>query len=260
GEAIRLDPNLGPIFADRYDEAIRLDPKNSATYGSRAATWGNKGDFDKAIADFDEAIRLDPKNWEAYIGRGHAWFAESEFDKALADYDEAIRLNPKNWEAYAGRGNAWWFKSEFDKALADYEEAIRLNPDNSVAYIGRGSALNSKGEYEKALADFDEAIRLDSESSSALNNRALLRATCPDAKFRDGAKAIEDATKGCELTDWKDPYCLDSLAAAYAEAGQFDKAVEWQEKAVELAPDDDDFETRLKLYQEGKPYREEPKK
>jgi len=64
----------------------------------------------------------------------------------------------------------------------------------------------------------------------------------------------------CELTDWNDADYLDTLAAAYAESGQFDKAVESQEKAIELAPDDEkaDFETRLKLYQEGKPYREEP--
>jgi tetratricopeptide (TPR) repeat protein len=63
------------------------------------------------------------------------------------------------------------------------------------------------------------------------------------------------------LRDWKDFAILDTIAAAYAEAGKFDKAVEWQEKAIKLAPDDqkEDFGTRLKLYQEGKPYREEPK-
>ena len=92
----------------------------------------------------------------------------------------------------------------------------------------------------------------------ALNGRAWLRATCPDETYRDGAKAIEDATKACELTGWNDLYCLDTLAAAFAEAGQFDKAVECQEKAIELAPDDEkeDLGTRHKLYQERQPYRD----
>ena len=117
-----------------------------------------------------------------------------------------------------------------------------------------------KNEYGKAIRDCDEAIRLDSKSR-AWNNKAWLLATCPDEKFRDGKQAIEVATKACELTAWENYVQLDTLAAAHAEAGDFEQAVKWQEKVVSLLPPAEraDSESRLKLYREGKPYRELPK-
>jgi hypothetical protein len=92
-------------------------------------------------------------------------------------------------------------------------------------------------------------------------NFALL-ATCPETKVRDGNKAIEFATKACELDSWKDGVLLDSLAAAFAETGKFDGAIKWQKKALESPTDFrmDDLEkarSRLNLYKQGKPYRDE---
>jgi len=114
-------------------------------------------------------------------------------------------------------------------------------------------------QYEKALVDFTEAIRLDPTDPVAYNSRAVLRASCPDEKYRDGQKAIVDATKACELTEWKDAETLDTLAAAYAEAGEFSKAIEYCQKAIELADDETkpELEARLKLYQDEKPFRQD---
>jgi tetratricopeptide (TPR) repeat protein len=87
--------------------------------------------------------------------------------------------------------------------------------------------------------------------------RSVKLATSPNAKRRDGKTAIEFATKACELTSWKDPAYLDTLSAAYAESGDFDAAVKWQTKAIELLTNEgekDAYRTRLKLYQERKPY------
>jgi len=92
----------------------------------------------------------------------------------------------------------------------------------------------------------------------------VLQATFPDAEFRDGAKAVENATKACELTTWKNAWFVNTLAAAYAEAGDFNSAVKWQKKAIDLLDKAScsgypvDFEARLKLYQSGKPYRKSP--
>ena len=108
------------------------------------------------------------------------------------------------------------------------------------------------------------AIRLDPWDPKAYKGRAWLWATCPDEKYRDGKRAVESATRACKLTDWKVADYLDTLAAAWAEAGDFDAAVEWQENALGILAKNDeqnrkDFEARLTLYRAKKPYHEEPK-
>jgi tetratricopeptide (TPR) repeat protein len=159
---------------------------------------------------------------------------KDEYDKAIADLNEAIRLDPKNPLAYGFRAEVWASKKDFDKSIADCSEAIRLDPKNCWLLGNRAAAWKVKKDYSKALADYDEAVRLAPKNAGALNSQALLLATCPDAKHRDGKRAIESATRACELTGWKDPYKLATLAAAYAESGNFPKAIEWQQTANTL--------------------------
>ena len=279
-EAIRLNPKAAVAYCNRgiawsakqaydkaiadFDKAIALDPKDAVAYSNRALAWTAKGGDDKAFSDCDEAIRLDPKGALAYTGRGFSWYAKQAYDKAIADYDKAIALDPKDVRAYTGRGFAWSAKQAYDKAIADYDEAIRLNPKAAPAYRGRGFAWSAKQAYDKAIADYDEAIRFEPKDAPSFNGRAWLFATCPDEKYSDGKKAVESATRACELTDWKDADSLNTLAAACAKAGDFDTAIKWQEKALGLVAKDDEpkrkgFEARLKLYQAKKPYRQESK-
>jgi tetratricopeptide (TPR) repeat protein len=274
-EAIRLVPTIAAVYNNRgmvwhskkeydkaiadYNEAIRLDPKDALAYNSRGLAWSGKKEYDKAIADYNEAIRLDPKFAIAYSIRGNRWDDKKEYDKAIADYNEAIRLDPKFAIAYSNRGNTWRNKKEYDKAIADYNEAIRLDPKFATAYSNRGDARSDKKEYDKAIADYNEAIRLDPKYAGAYNGRAWLWATCPDAKYRDGKKAVQSATAACELSEWKNSDYLDTLAAANAATGDFDSAVKWQSKAIELLSDErtkEDYRSRLRLYLEKKPYRE----
>jgi len=239
--------------------AIRLEPKSAEAYNNRGYMWTEKGDLDKAISDFNKAIELDPLNAAAYDNRGLVWAAKGENEKALADHDEAIHLDPKNSHYYNNRGNLYSATGDYVKAVEDFNAAIRLDPQEAVAYNNRGNARYFLKLYDKALADFTEAVRLDPTDPVAYNSRAVLRATCPDEKYRDGEKAIADANKACDLTEWKDIEAVETLAAAHAENGDFTKAVEFQKKAIELADDNDDktdMEARLALYQEGKPYRQ----
>tara|TARA_B100000809_G_scaffold264400_1_gene320130 strand:- start:1290 stop:1601 length:312 start_codon:yes stop_codon:yes gene_type:complete len=102
------------------------------------------------------------------------------------------------------------------------------------------------------------AIELNPDYAKAHNNFALLLATCPDDKYRDGEKAVSIARRSCELLGWDNPSVLDTLSAAYAERGQFAEAIKWQTKAIELAPAGGKavLQSRLQLYEAGKPYRQ----
>ena len=241
-----------------FNEVIRLYPSSEAAFNNRGNAWHDKKEYDKAIADYNKSIQLDPKFAMAFNNRGNAWGNKKEYDKAIADYNESVQLDPRFAMAFNNRGNAWGKKKEYDKAIAGYNEAIRLDPKFALAFYNRGNAWSRKKDYDKAIADFNEAVRLDPKNANAYNSRAWLWATCVDGKFRDGMKAVESATCASELTEWNRNYDVGTLAAAYAEAGDFEKAVELQEKANKLYADVEakKGEERLKLYKEKKPYRE----
>jgi Flp pilus assembly protein TadD len=112
--------------------------------------------------------------------------------------------------------------------------------------------------YHQSIVDLSEACRLDPHNALFLNNLAWLLATCPDADTRDGTRAVEIATKACQLTSWQNAADVDTLAAAYAETGDFDNAIKWETTylaSLSLSPSDaSDGQTRLALYQAHKPY------
>jgi tetratricopeptide (TPR) repeat protein len=244
-----------------YSEAIRLEPGSTHNYVSRGSAWFAKGEHDRAIADHSEAIRLDPKGAEAYRSRAESWAGKKEYDRAIVDYGEAIRLDPKNSWAYDGCADAHAQKKEYDAALAVLDKALQENPADFGLRSSRGFVCWKAGRHDKALADLDEAVRLDGKSAQAHGCRALFLAACATEKYRDGKAAVEDGTRACELSGWKEAWALSSLAAAHAERGEFAKAVELQEKAQGLLKEEDELKLsreRLALYQVGKPYRMKP--
>jgi tetratricopeptide (TPR) repeat protein len=223
-------------------------------------SWYEKGEWGKAIESFNEVILRDPKHLKAHYFRGISLYRKGEVDKSLKDFDSVIALDPNDSRAFNNRGAVWAEKGKLKYAFADYEVALRLDPKYARAFSNRGSAYRRIGEYEKALKDLDEAIRLDPKLEIAYYNRAFLLAACPESKHRDGKKAIEDAKKACELSNWKSGANLEALATAYAEAGDYSKAVIWEKKAHEdrayMRAYREGAEKRLKLFQRKKPYRD----
>lgn len=230
---------------------------------SRGISWREKGYDEMALTDFDEAIRLDPKNATTYTSRGNLYGDKDDNDKAIADYNTALKLDPNLAPAYSNRGISWMAKGNNDRALADFNQAIRLSPQMMDAYNSRGFVWKAKGDPQRAIADFSQVIKLEPKFADAYDSLALILATSADAKVRNGKRSVELATKACELTQWKNVYYLNTLAAAYAEAGDYQQAASWQEKAIaaksytkaaEVAAQE-----RLKLYRAGKPFHESPR-
>jgi tetratricopeptide (TPR) repeat protein len=239
-----------------YGRAMEIAPEVAAYYVIRGNAWNDKGEHDKAIADYDEAIRLEPSG-AAYHGRGDASFEKGDYEQAIADYSQAIESDPESIIALNNRGTALLKQGQRDAAIADYDEAIRLDPTFAPAYGTRGRAKAEMGRYDEALADFTKAIELNPNDHWPYNDLAWAWAILPDPQPDDAQNAIESATKACELTNWQDSTIVTTLAAAYAQAGDFDAAVQWMEKAMGIDELDRDKRGKMLAYfQQQKPYRE----
>ena len=144
-------------------------------------------------------------------------------------------------------------------AVAAFRRAIELDPGSCRAQFVFGETLYLQKRYAEAVQAYGEALKAQAAFHPACNELAWILATCPDDKVRDGKRAIKLATRACEFTNWKVGNYLDTLAAAYAEAGQFDEAVRFQKKVLadpafdaKLTPE---AKRRLELYQRKKPLR-----
>jgi tetratricopeptide (TPR) repeat protein len=226
--------------------------------------WVDSAEFatkEQAVEHFTTVIHDDPHAAWAFTRRGGLLSEDPQrYDAAILDLNEAIRLDPKIATAYGLRAEIHYHRNDFNQAIADATEAIRLDPTSTAAPCIRGWAHKEKGEFDAAIADLSEAIRLDPDGAYFLSRLAWLRATCPEAKFRDGKGAVALALEAVELSNGEDGFDLETLAAAYAEAGDFTKAIETETKAVDLFADESfkaDCRSRIELFkQQRMPYRE----
>ena len=243
-----------------FTRVIALDSQNAVAYQNRAEAYQDEGEYDKALADYDAALEIDPKYVDALCNRSFAYQLKGDNDRALADADQAIQIAPQNAGTYNIRGLTYVAMGKFDEAIADFSQALQIDPKFAMAYINRGDACAKKGLPGLADINFDQALQLDPDDAEIYNDVAWSMATSPPAGNHDSQKTMEYATKACELSDWLEPNYIDTLAAAYADAGDFDNAVKWENHYLQTphlgASLISDAQKRLDLYKAHKPYRE----
>jgi tetratricopeptide (TPR) repeat protein len=243
-----------------YDEAIRLDPKNSGAYVDRALALARIGELESAMNDYSKAISLNPQQWEAYFNRAAELRDRGELCEAVDDLEKVMELHPGFAGAYMNRANIYVRQGELDQAIDDYNAALLRDPNLADVYVARANVFIRKKNYQKAVRDLQAAVQMKTRSPErVLNSLAWLRATCPDAEIRNGKEAVELALRACELSEWKDWGIIDTLAAAYAEEDNFEEAIKYQKQVLQIrksSNDNDRAKEHLALYEKHRPFRE----
>ncbi len=266
--------NLGCELASRgafaeaiphFAEAVRLRPNKADAHSGLAEALAGEHRFAEAIPQYEASLRLKPGNAETHAGLGHALVATGQLNEAVAEFTEAVRLDPKSAEAQYDLGVALAQRGDSAKAARAFELSLALEPKSAPAHCGLAAIYRTQGRVAEALAHWREAARLAPRWPDALNNLAWTLATDPDPRLRSGLEAVSLATRAVELSGTNNAIFLDTLAAAYAEAGRLGEATATaraaQAKASaqgrqELA---EQIRRRLALYSSGQPYREAPR-
>jgi len=250
------------------NERIQHHPKASTSgvaFETRGNAYAEKGDHAKAVNDYTESINRKPKDGYVYWARAEEYAKLNSFGAALIDCNMAILIlsdepNHRNWleAAFVLRASIFIRLGKNERAYDDCSKVIENNPTNIYAFNIRGRAGLGLGKYDKSISDFQIALRLNLKDEVAYRFLGWIMAACPDAKYRNGQKALEYAMTACEMTGWKDPLNLITIAAAYAEIGDFEQAVTWEQKAIASGLKEQDLidsQERLELYKQKKPFR-----
>ena len=183
---------------------------------------------------------------------GESFYIE-EF--TLLEVSQRVEQRDRAW-AHHYRGLSRIKRGYYDEAISAFTEAVASDPELLDAYVNRGVVYEQKSQYGQAILDYNKALEINPQDAEVYNNLAWLLGTAKAPHFRDGRKALELSLKACELSEWKGPNYLDTLAAAYARIGDFANAVKFAQKVMESPEfvEDKEAQKRLNLYNDQKPW------
>lgn len=220
----------------------------------RAMEYNQKGEYDKAIAEYTASLKIKPDFHRTFCGRGNAYRCKEDYDKAIADYDEAIRIKPDYDIAFHMRGIAYKEKKDYDKAIADFTAAIGIQSDNPDYSSSRGLAYKGKKDYDAMIADFTKVIEIRAKNGkSEYCNDFYWRGYAYYQKDKND-NAIADLTKaiGLRKKEDKDDYFYRGLA--YKDKNDYDAAIKDFTKCIEIRAKTGDGEWHNDFYNRGWAY------
>jgi tetratricopeptide (TPR) repeat protein len=222
-------------------------------------TWRQSRMYRDAETCYRTILEKNPNACAAQSNLGAALLQRGFVNDAIAHFQSVLEITPNNSDgakaAHLNLGNALLRKGSIDDAISHFEAALKIAPDAEI-HNSLGSGLRRKGRFGEAIAHYEAALKISPQSTSALNNLAWLLATCPDASFRNGSRAVELAKKADSVAARSSPVYLRTLAAAYAETGQFAEAIANARSALELVPNGSltaALHHELQLYESGLP-------
>jgi Tfp pilus assembly protein PilF len=243
-----------------FTKVMQSDPKNPLRHDAVAVLYLQLGRIAEAEAEYRESLRLNPDSAPTHYNIGLVFSAQGKYQQAAAEFQNAIGLDPTHAGAHNNLGAMLHAFGRIDEAAAEYRRAIALKPENGEAHNNLARLLTSQRLFVAAVGEFEQALRLNPDAVSPMTGLAWVRAVAGDASVRQPDEAVRLAERAATLSNRKDPAVLDVLAASYASAQQFDKAMETVEEAMQLADAMGlqglwvDIRARAKLYEQKQVY------
>jgi tetratricopeptide (TPR) repeat protein len=269
---IELLEAKGKIFVaqSKYKEAaaemtrtLAIDGTNLPALGLRAALYEQLGEKAKALADVDKILQIKPGQPNVMHMRAALLSDLGKFDAAVQELEKLHREDPSDALTMLQMGMLYINMKKFDKAVGIFTAVLAERPDDPAALRGRADAYLNSGKRAKAVEDYERAYKIEPHDVGLLNNYSWLLATAPEDNLRNGHRAIAMATDACRQTEYKEDYILSTLAAAFAETGDFESARKYALQAVAAKSSDnaepnrkDELKKELESYKANKPWRE----
>ena len=279
-KAIEINPdfvaahnNLGTVLlnqgrleeaSEQYHQALAEDPTYAEAHSNLGFLLSKQGRTEEAIEEYRKAIELNPNRAEFYSNLGNLLATGGQSAQAVEQFRKALGIEPDNAKVHYNLANILFAQGQWREAAEQYQQSLKQMPDSVHAHYQLGLAFQCLGESAAAIAEIQKVLELDPNHVAAQNNLAWILATCPDASLRNGPRAVELAQRAVQLSAGTSPQILDTLAAAYAEAGRFPEAVNTARRALELSvaqnnkPLTDVIQNQLKLFEGHSAYHEKP--
>ncbi|MCC9606364.1 tetratricopeptide repeat protein [Blastopirellula sp. JC732] len=241
------------------DQVLAFIPRSIPALMMRARLYIDLDRPADAEKDLDRILGIEANLPDAIILRSVVLTQQGKFDQAIKDLESLLQRDPNNESILIQIGMIYNSDNQPRKAIQIFDTVLKKSPDSWQALSGRSNAQLSIGAQKEAIEGYEQALKLHADDDHILNNLAWVLATSPDDSLRNGERSLELAKKACDLTNYEAPHILSTLAAAYAETGNFDEAKKWAQKAVDKGTDEDiigHLKEELASYEAKKPWRE----
>ncbi len=253
-----------------WRDTIKKNPNSWIANNNFGKILHEQGRLNEALGYYRTALQEKPGYWQTHNNMGQLMLQMKQFEQAVWHFNRVLQAVPKDVilgendkrllrRLHYHMGLALSAEGKLDEAISHYRQALEIKPDYWQAQNNLGLALQSQGKLDEAVVHYRQALQVEPNSPLILNNAAWILATHPDANVRDVKQAIIFAERAAELTKYQDVDILDTLAAAYAAAGQFDRAAAAEQTALNLASAKQDekqinhIRKQLELYKQAKP-------
>jgi tetratricopeptide (TPR) repeat protein len=243
-----------------FEQALTIKPDYAEAHDNLGNSLLQEGRASDAIREYEIALRIDPDSAATESNLGLALARLGKLRDAIAHYQQALRIDPKHAEAHYNLANALQQTGNTPDAIVHYQDELGIDPLDADGHGKLGAAFMAIGKPHEAVEQLQQALGIKPDLVEAQNNLAWLLATLPQAEGGDPHRAVSLARRACELTGNQSISNLDTLAVAYAAAGQFDPAVSTAQKAIDLARSArqtqlaKEIEARLELYRNRRAY------